>query len=68
MSPPLEQLELLMERGGGPLLPQVHQALAERLGPDAETLRWAITGLHPPAAGTGPPRLSIEAVVLRLPL
>jgi hypothetical protein len=68
MSPTLEQLELVVEPAGGPLLPQVHQALAERLGPSAEALRWAITGLLPPATATGPARLTIEAVVLRLPL
>ena len=68
MSPPLERLELVMEPGEGPLLAQVKQALAERVGANGEALRWAITGLASPASVTGRPRLSIEAVVLRMPL
>jgi hypothetical protein len=68
MSPPLERLELAMEASPGPLLPQVRRLLAERLGPDAEALRWAITGVDAPATPTGPARLSLEAVVLRQPL
>jgi hypothetical protein len=68
MSPPLERLELVMEPGEGPLLAQVKQALAEQVGANGEALRWAITGLASPAGATGRPRLSIEAVVLRLPL
>lgn len=90
MSPPLEHLELELERGPGPLLPQVRRALAERLGPDALALRWAITGVDPPgstSASTSAPasaqasaqapapaqasaqaRLTLEAVILRMPL
>jgi hypothetical protein len=68
MSPPLEHLELAMEAKPGPLLPQVRQLLAERLGPDAEALRWAITGVDSPATAQGPARLTLEAVVLRMPL
>jgi hypothetical protein len=68
MSPPLEHLELAMEPAPGPLLPQVRQVLAERLGPGAEALRWAITGLEPSSTSAGPRRLTLEAVVLRKPL
>ena len=68
MSPPLEHLELVLQPGEGPLLPQVRQALAERLGPDAEALRWAITGLESPGSPIRQTRLSIEAVVWRTPL
>jgi hypothetical protein len=68
MSPPLEHLELAMDANPGPLLPQVRQVLAERLGPDAEALRWAITGVASPATATAPARLTLEAVVLRMPL
>ncbi|MEB3244221.1 MAG: hypothetical protein VKO44_11370 [Cyanobacteriota bacterium] len=67
MSPRLEHLELEIERAEGALLPQVRRGLAERLGPDAEALRWAITAVTPPT-GHGPARLTIEAVVLRWPL
>jgi hypothetical protein len=67
MSSPLEPLELVIEPAGGPLLPQVHQALAARVGPGAEALRWAITRHHPPATAAGVARLTIEAVVWRQP-
>jgi hypothetical protein len=63
----LEPLELELEADAGPLLPQVRRRLAERLGPDAEALRWAITGVAP-ATPEGSTRLTLEAVVLRLPL
>jgi hypothetical protein len=78
MSPPLEHLELELERGPGPLLPQVRRALAELLGPDAQALRWAITGINThtstPTSTTvsttapAPARLTLEAVILRMPL
>ncbi|MFN9547085.1 MAG: hypothetical protein ACK6AD_08455 [Cyanobacteriota bacterium] len=68
MSPPLEHLELAMEAVAGPLLPQVRRLLAERLGPDTEPLRWAITGVDATATATGRARLTLEAVVLRKPL
>ncbi|MFN6339792.1 MAG: hypothetical protein ACK41W_13850 [Cyanobacteriota bacterium] len=68
MSPPLERLEFEIERAPGPLLPQVRQRLAERLGANAEPLRWAITAVAPPTTPAGPTRLTLEAVVLRLPL
>ena len=68
MSPPLEHLELAMDANPGPLLPQVRQVLAERLGPDAEALRWAITGVDSSATAAGPARLTLEAVILRMPL
>ena len=69
MSPSLElaPLELVITPAGGPLLPQVRQALAHHLGPGEEALRWAITGLHPPESATGAKRLQIEAVVVRRP-
>jgi hypothetical protein len=67
MTPPLEHLELALDAAPGPLLPQVRRLLAERLGPDAEALRWAITGLSSPST-PGPTRLTLEAVVLRSPL
>lgn len=67
MSQPLELLELLLEPTTGPLLPQVREALAKRLGPNAEALRWAITAVQPPATAASPSRLSIEAVVWRPP-
>lgn len=66
MSPPLEHLELALHPTPGPLLPQVRRALADQLGPDAEALRWAITAVD--ATETGPTRLTLEAVILRMPL
>lgn len=66
MSPPLEHLELALDPAPGPLLPQVRRALADHLGPDAEPLRWAIISVD--ATTTGPTRLTLEAVILRLPL
>ncbi len=66
MSPALEHLELTLEADPGPLLPQVRRLLAQRLGSDGEALRWAITGVSSPATPTGPVRLTLEAVVLRL--
>jgi hypothetical protein len=66
MSPPLEHLELALDPAPGPLLPQVRRALADHLGPDAEALRWAITSVD--ATTTGQARLTLEAVILRLPL
>jgi hypothetical protein len=68
MRPTLEHLELALEPLPGPLLPQVRRALAERLGPTGEALRWAITGLASPASPTRPARLTLEAVILRKPL
>jgi hypothetical protein len=68
VSPPLEHLELALEPSPGPLLPQVRRALADHLGPDGEALRWAITGIDSPASATGPARLTLEAVILRMPL
>lgn len=68
MSPPLEHLELALDAAPGPLLPQVRRALAQRLGADAEALRWAITGVDAPATVPGSARLTIEAVILRWPL
>jgi hypothetical protein len=65
MTTVLEHVELVLETSPGPLLPQVRQCLAERLGPDREALRWAITGVASPAT-PGPSRLTLEAVVLRL--
>jgi hypothetical protein len=67
MSLPLEHLELALEAAPGPLLPQVRRLLADRLGSDAEALRWAITSVASPATPTEPARLTLEAVVLRLP-
>jgi hypothetical protein len=66
MTPPLEHLELALEPAPGPLLSQVRRALADHLGPDGEALRWAITAVD--ATATGPARLTLEAVILRLPL
>lgn len=68
MSSRLEALELNLEPASGPLLPQVRRALAERLGGEAEALRWAITGVHPPTTATGRPGLTIEVVAWRPPL
>jgi hypothetical protein len=68
MSPALEHLELALEAAPGPLLPQVRRLLAAHLGADAEALRWAITRVASPEPPTGPVRLTLEAVVLRLPL
>ena len=62
----LEHLEWTLDASPGPLLPQVRRALADHLGPDAEPLRWAIISVDAPA--TGPARLTLEAVILRLPL
>jgi hypothetical protein len=67
MNRPLEHLELVLETAPGPLLPQVRRLLAERLGSDAEALRWAITGVTSPASPSGAARLTLEALVLRLP-
>jgi hypothetical protein len=67
MNPLLEPLELEFQPDGGPLLPQVRQALAERVGPGGEALRWAITRVAPPLTpGTRGP-LTLEAVVWRQP-
>ena len=68
MSPHLERLELAMVPAPGPLLPQIRRALADHLGPDGEALRWAITGLASPDGPSAPARLTVEAVVLHLPL
>ena len=67
MNPSLERLELEIEAAPGPLLPQVRRALAERLAPEEEPLRWAITAVEPPSTGTGLARLALEAVILRMP-
>jgi hypothetical protein len=66
MTPSLERLELVVEARPGPLLPQVRQALVERLAPEETALRWAITSL---ASSTprGVTRLTLEAVILRVP-
>lgn len=59
----LEPLELWLElSGSGPLLPQLHQALRQRLDASAEPLRWAITAAESTAGGGR--RLRIEAVIL----
>jgi len=68
MNPPLEPLELEFQPDGGPLLPQVRQALAERVGPGGEALRWAITRVAPPTTPGSRGRLTLEAVVWRQPL
>jgi hypothetical protein len=68
MSPALEQLELEFQPEDGPLLPQIRQALAERVGPGGEALRWAITRVAPPACPSSRGRLTLEAVVWRQPL
>ena len=69
MSPALRHLELAMEAAPGPLLPQVRRLLADRLGADDQALRWAITGVSSLATTpSGPVRLTLEVVVLRLPL
>lgn len=71
----LEPLEIWMERGPGPLRPQVLAALR----PHGEPLRWAITAVEPSGFTTvaiaGPAlgdqggdrrsRLRLEAVMLR---
>jgi hypothetical protein len=67
MTPSLEHLELTLDAAPGPLLPQVRQCLAARLGPRAEALRWAITSVSSPSPPARP-RLTLEAVVLRQPL
>ncbi|MFN7679173.1 MAG: hypothetical protein ACK5QW_11345 [Cyanobacteriota bacterium] len=67
MNPSLERLELEIEAAPGPLLPQVRRALADRLAPEEEPLRWAITAVEPPSTGTGLARLALEAVILRMP-
>jgi hypothetical protein len=67
MNPSLERLELVMDATPGPLLPQVRRALAERLAPREEALRWAITALEAPSTTTGLARLTLEAVILRMP-
>ena len=54
----LKPLLITLERGPGPLRPQVLAALAAHGRP----LRWAITAVEPRAAGGA--RLQIEAVVL----
>ena len=60
----LEHLELALDASPGPLLPQVRHCLSERLGPDGEALRWAITAVSCPNT-SGARRLTLEAVVLR---
>lgn len=54
----LKPLLITLERGPGPLRPQVLAALAAHGRP----LRWAITAVEPRAAGGA--LLQIEAVVL----
>lgn len=62
--PRLETVDFWLEAAPGPLLPQVHSALAER----GEPLRWAITAVLPAADGSRPRRrLRIEAVLLLIP-
>ncbi|MBM5796641.1 MAG: hypothetical protein FJ050_05050 [Cyanobacteria bacterium M_surface_7_m2_040] len=56
--PLLLPLELQLERGPGPLLPQIEAALA----PHGRPLRWAITAVE---AGSEPVLLTLEAVVLQ---
>jgi len=46
----------------------VRQALAERVGPGGEALRWAITRVAPPTTPGSRGRLTLEAVVWRQPL
>jgi hypothetical protein len=60
----LEHLEWTLDASPGPLLPQVRQGLAERLGPDGEALRWSITAVASPPTSEAR-RLTLEAVVLR---
>ncbi|MFI0403759.1 MAG: hypothetical protein ACH34U_12700 [Cyanobium sp.] len=67
MKPSLEPLELEVQPDGGPLLPQVRRALAERVGPGGEALRWAITRVAPPTNRGSRGRLTVEAVVWRQP-
>jgi len=71
----LEPLEIWMERGPGPLRPQILAALRQHGDP----LRWAITAVEPsgfatvasagPAlgdpSGDRPGRLRLEAVMVR---
>jgi hypothetical protein len=54
----LVPLELELQRRPGPLLAQIHAALA----PHGRPLRWAITAVH--GEGTEA-RLQLEAVVLQ---
>ena len=68
MNPSLEPLELEVQPEGGPLLPQVRRALAARLGPGGEALRWAITRVVPPTTPDSRGSLTVEAVVWRRPL
>ena len=67
MNPTLERLELVMEADPGPLLPQVRRVLRERLAADEEALRWAVTAIESPDSPTGAARLTLEAVILRMP-
>lgn len=68
MNPALQTLELELQPEGGPLLPQVQRALAERVGPGGEALRWAITRVAPPTTPGTRGRLTLEAVVWCPPL
>lgn len=65
MNPSLEPLELEVQPEGGPLLPQVRRALAARVGPGGEALRWAITRVVPPTTPDSRGSLTVEAVVWR---
>ena len=67
MNPTLEPLELEFQPEVGPLLPQIRQAIAERVGPGGEALRWAITRVAPPSNPGSRGRLTLEAVVWREP-
>ncbi|MEB3193582.1 MAG: hypothetical protein VKO19_00475 [Cyanobacteriota bacterium] len=65
MNPALQTLELELQPEDGPLLPQVRRALAERVGPGGEALRWAITRVAPSPTPATRGRLTLEAVVWR---